>query len=381
MHIAQIVSTYPPYKGGMGNVAAGFSSGLRQRGYKVSIFTPKYNDADLREGARDDGVQKEGARDDVQYIKPAFSFSNSAYLPQMYSMLEGIDLIHLHYPFHGGAEVVAHYKKKHKKVPLVLTYHMDNIGHGLYKAFFQMYKRTFFPWIVNKADVITCSSLDYARHSNIKKYFGKKEIVELPIGVPDNFIPLGSRLENSVLQLLFVANLDKAHYFKGLTVLFDALEKLSKDGVSNFKLTVVGGGDQKNYYQDYVKKLGLESLVSWAGKLSDEELVSAYQASDLTILPSIDASEAYGMVLVESMACGTPVIASDLPGVRSVVSNVTGLLVKPNSADSLASAIELFIKDPNKLVEMRIVCAERVDEKYRWPRIIDNLELIYSELL
>ena len=113
----------------------------------------------------------------------------------------------------------------------------------------------------------------------------------------------------------------------------------------------------------------------------NEELVKAYQSSDLTILPSIDASEAFGMVLVESMACGTPVIASDLPGVRTVVSNVTGLLVQPNLVDSLASAIDTFIKQPSQLIELRKASAERAEEKYGWPRIIDKLEQIYIKLL
>ena len=143
-HIVHIVSTYPPYRGGMGNVAAQMVAGLKEKGARVNVIAPQY------------GHQPEDDTDagNIHRLKPWFSYGNSAFVPNMYSLLKKADLIHLHYPFFGGAETVAWFKKKHPNIPLVITYHMDVEGSGLLKAFFQIYAKTFLPWILGKADKI-----------------------------------------------------------------------------------------------------------------------------------------------------------------------------------------------------------------------------------
>ena len=82
---------------------------------------------------------------------------------------------------------------------------------------------------------------------------------------------------------------------------------------SNFHLIIVGDGDLKQNYIEKANKLGVNSQVTFAGRVSDEDLPLYYAASDVTVLPSTTMGEAFGLVLVEAMATGKPVIASNLP--------------------------------------------------------------------
>ncbi len=356
MKIAHIVSTYPPYIGGMGNVAAAMVKELEKRGHSCKVITP-----------------------DHEGIKSVLSFGNAAWLPSLTKHLHGVDIIHLHYPFYGGAQAVRLFKRKNPAVPLVMTYHMDNIGTGLKKLFFSSYRHTMFPWIMKQVDVVTVGSLDYAKHSFLTPYLNKKMVVELPYGVDEAFQPGDQKYTrhgpDPTLQLLFVATLDKAHYFKGLLVLLEALQNVKM----SMRLTVVGDGDLRSHYEEIVKKRDLLNKASFLGNLSQEDLIKQFQQADLSVLPSVDQSEAFGLVLVESMACGTPVLASDLPGVRSVFDDgKTGFVVAVNNAKALSAKLDEVARDLGRLEKMRNAASQRANELYRWPKIVDRLEGLYE---
>ncbi len=376
MHITQIVSTYPPYKGGMGNVVESYTKELLKKGHKVRVLTPQYRFHDPYP------VQGE-----VRRVKPVFTYGNSAFVPKLYSCLKKTDVIHLHYPFFGGAETVALFKKLHPETPLILSYHMDTVGDGFLGAIFKLYRKFLFPLILKQADKVLVASKDYADHSALARYKEKVDIVEIPFGVSEAFQAKEQTEDKGPFRLLFVASLDKAHYFKGLHNLLKALSFLQNER-KNFKekrdlhLTIVGDGDQKRFYQGLVKELGLDHLVTFKGRISDSELVKEYKQAHLTVLPSIDQSEAFGLVLIESMACGTPVIASNLPGVRSVVDHLeTGLVVHPNDITDLALAIETVVDNPEQYKAMQKASLEKVEKKYRWNKIAHTLEDLYKSVL
>lgn len=365
MRIAHVVSTYPPYHGGMGNVAQAMAQGLRERGHDCDVFTPDYRGEDAA------GVIR---------LRPWFSSRNAAFVPSLASRLkEGkYDVVHLHYPFLGGAESVFWFKWRNPKTRLFITYHMDTFGRGWRRAVLALYRRLFMRHMIRQADVVTCSSLDYAKHSALA---GLRNLnpVELPFGVADRFKPqVETPAAADKLVLLFVGGLDQAHYFKGLSVLFASLASLNKTELSKLGLNIVGDGDLRGVYEASVKDLGLQEQVHFSGKLDESGLVVAYQQADVTVLPSIDRSEAFGLVLLESMACGTPVIASDLPGVRTVLERErTGFLVRPNDVKDLAERLSFCVRRIKLLREMRPAAAKRVQDHYRWPHIIEQLESLY----
>ncbi|PIS05160.1 MAG: hypothetical protein COT81_02355, partial [Candidatus Buchananbacteria bacterium CG10_big_fil_rev_8_21_14_0_10_42_9] len=152
MKIAQIVSTFPPYHGGMGNTAYNFSKYLAKLGHDVTVITPttakKDNPAEFK----------------IEYLKPLFSFGNAGFLPQLFWRLSEYDIIHLHYPFFGGTEAVLFFKKfKNPKAKLVLQYHMDVVASGFKSCFFKIYNKIVRPQIIEIADLIICSSFDYIK--------------------------------------------------------------------------------------------------------------------------------------------------------------------------------------------------------------------------
>jgi glycosyltransferase involved in cell wall biosynthesis len=340
--------------------------GLMSRGHEVTVMTPDYG-----------GNQPSEAN--VMRIKPTFSSGNAAFVPSVYGMMPQADVLHLHYPFFGGAETAAYYAYRHPNTKFVVTYHMDTVGSGVKKMFFQTYKALCLSAILSQARAVTVSSLDYAATGALAPMLPRLPVSELPFGVDGRFVPASrSNDASGPLRLLFVGGLDTAHYFKGLHILFAALKGLSEPQRKSVTLDIVGDGDAKSGFESLAAETGMGEQVRFRGSLSETDLVTAYQQADLTVLPSIDRSEAYGLVLLESMACGTPVVASRLAGVRTLVEEgQTGFLVEPGDPLALRNRLSACIESPSLLPAMRENAARGIEERHRWPCIIEQLEALY----
>ena len=123
----------------------------------------------------------------------------------------------------------------------------------------------------------------------------------------------------------------------------------------------------------------LSKKIIFTGYIPDNELVDYYNLCDIFVLPSIDKSEAFGMVLLEAMACAKPVIATDLAGVRQVVEKkVNGLLVKPKNATHLAEQINFLLNHPDVARQYGQAGRQKVVGSYGWQTIADKLLEIYE---
>ncbi|HEX9664665.1 MAG TPA: glycosyltransferase family 4 protein, partial [Patescibacteria group bacterium] len=314
MKIAHLVSTFPPYTGGMGNVAYHQALELSKLGHQVEVFT-------LTNKSKFEQFK-------VNQLKPWLKYGNAGLIPQIFWKLKKFDIVHLHYPFFGGAEIVYFWKLFNRKKKLILTYHMDVVGQGALRYFFKFHNRFILPGIIKRADQVLVSSTDYLNNSNIKANYNKnhEKFTEIPLGVSESFQPEAKdeelleeyNLSHDDIILLFVGGLDKAHYFKGVELLIKTFAGLSKK-INNLKLLIVGGGGMKPDYQRLTTSLNIADRVVFTGRVSDELLPKVYNLSDIFVLPSTDRSEAFGLVILEAMACGKPVVASRLPGVRQVV--------------------------------------------------------------
>ncbi len=371
MKIAIVSPVFPPYRGGIGTAAYVEAVELSRRGHEVAVFVPRRSGEKNRE-------QEKGFR--LFCLRPFFRYGNAAFLPQLRWKLKGFDAVHLHYPFFGGAEVV---KGKFK---LIITYHHDVLGSGWLGKLFRWHTKNWMPKILGRADKIIVSSLDYAKNSNVKNILEKnpEKFIEVPFGVDvEKFSPTPSK--NELLQklglsqsdkiILFVGGLDRAHYFKGLEILIKARAE-----VPNAKILVVGDGDLRPHYEEMVKGLGLDDQVVFAGSVAAKDLPDYYNLADVLVLPSLDQSEAFGIVLIEAAACGKPVIASNLPGVRSVVEyGINGFTVSPGNAKELAEKINYFLNNPDEAKRFGVAGRERVLEKYDLKKLGERLEKIFLE--
>ncbi|MFH1661824.1 MAG: glycosyltransferase family 4 protein [Candidatus Falkowbacteria bacterium] len=373
MKIAQIVCTFPPYKGGMGNSVFELCKSLSKQGHNITVFTPKYKSLAKKGEALLYGENNFK----VVKLSPFLRFGNGAFLPQLLWKLKNFDIVHLHYPFFGGAEMVWLLKLLNPKIKLIIHYHMDSKLSFVFKIF-SAPSKFIFNSLFENASAITCASLDYVKNSGISKIYKKynHKFYEISFGVDINkFKSEENKKIDNKLNILFVGGLDKAHYFKGLGILLKAVSGFKKN---SYKLRIVGDGNLREKYKEQAEKLGIKKFIKFAGRVSDEDLPDHYRKADVFVLPSINRCEAFGLVLLEAMACGTPVIASDLPGVRSVFkNNEHGFLVRPGSADDLANKIKIFLENKELIKKMGEAGRKLVEDEYDWNKVGKKLDLIY----
>ncbi len=339
--IAIVTPTFPPYRGGIGGVACQDARQLAGLGYAVHVFTPAA-------GGRDDG----DLPFTVHRQRPLIRYGNAAFVPGV-AALAGAAIV-LHYPFFGGAEPLAAAKAYAGKGKLIVTYHMDVVGAGLLKAAFAAHTRWWMPRVLRAADLVLVTSRDYAAHGNLAAFAPEAmaKVRELPPAVDVVRFSPGPKpaellarhgLSASDRIVTFVGGLDKAHYFKGIPVLLRALAAKELAGV---KAVIVGDGDLRPGFEKEAAALGLASRVAFAGPVSDEELPAYHRLGDVFAFPSVDRSEAFGIAALEAAASGVPVVASDLPGVRTVVrEGVNGRRTAPGSASALALALASVLAD------------------------------------
>lgn len=387
MRIAHIVSSFPPYFGGMGNVVYQTAAELEKKGHEVVVFTVGYQQDMLAE----EGNELEKHISDVRRLWPSFQYGNAARLPQIQKELDDFDIVHFHYPFFGTANLIRKWKLKNPNKPLVITYHMDPKGDGWLGLVFKMYANFYSHKILSIGDKIIASSLDYVESSQASQIMktNQNKWVGLPFGVDiERFKPMNKqmalfsrhKLDPKKPVLLFVGGMDSPHYFKGVPILLKALLLLKRQEME-IQTVLVGDGDLREEFEMKAAGYGLARFVKFAGHVSNEELPYYYSMADLLVLPSIHQGEAFGMVLLEAMASGVPVLASDLPGVRTVAAD-GGMVFKTSDyvqlAESLAGYFSLNISDMQIWKENVRRVAE---EKYSWPVIVDKLENIYRELV
>lgn len=378
MKIAQVVCAFPPYRGGMGNVAHHYSLELANLGHEVTVFTPHYKDRE---------AQMENFK--IKSLVPWLSYGLGAWLPQLFWQLRGFDIVHLHYPFFGGALPVYCLKRYlPKETKLVLTYHLDVVGRGLLGKYFSWHTKHLMPRMIKIADKIIVTSRDYAENSNLAPFIKSmpEKFVEIPLGTDANiFHPLARdqelmakyQIKPEEKIILFVAALDRMHYFKGLNLLLEAMTKIK----SQARLIVVGKGDMKEGYEAKAKELGIGNKVNFAGYVGGNDLPKYYNLADVFVMPSVDKSEAFGIVYTEAMACQKPVIAANLPGVRTVVEdNKTGYLITPGDLDGLVSRIEKILGDKELASKFGQAGLAKVRSEYTWAGIAKKIEEVYTNL-
>jgi len=376
MKIAQVVSTFPPYKAGIGNTAYHLSWELAQLGDAVTVFTS----SSKGELGLDMSLPFS-----IKRLSPWLYYGNAGFVPQLFWKLRKFDVVHLHYPFFGGAEII-YFRDMLKPLNIILHYHMDVVGTGIMKRLFEFHSKYVMPRILQHANKIIVTSIDYAKQSNIKEIYASRgdKFAAIPLGVnPQLFTPrMKSRelLEKYQLHnkkiILFVGALDRAHYFKGINYLIKAFQLIASN--DDYRLMIVGDGNLKTSYESMVTNFGLERKVIFTGYVSDDWLPLYYNVADLFVLPSIDNSEAFGIALLEAMASGLPVIASDLPGVRSVVrKEKNGLLFKPKQITVLAKYLNHLLVNPQIGNRYGESGRKRVLEKYTWEIVGKSIYNLY----
>ena len=380
LRIAHLTATFPPYPGGAGNTAFRFARGQAERGHHVEVFTA---------AAEGDAPDPGGAI--VHRIDPVMAIGNAPLIPSL-ARLDSFDVVHLHYPFIFGSELtlLGRLRKRRRSAALIVHYKNRLLGRGTRGLMFETYEHTVAPALIRAADRILVLSEDHARSvSYLERALEHtpERLIEMPNGVDtDAFAPgpdlSGVRSELGIPEdavvAAFVATLDRAHHFKRVDV---AIEALARTRTRDLHMIVAGGGELLDGFRAEAAAAGLGARVHFLGPVPHAELPDVLRASDIFVLTT-EPPESFGIVLIEAMACGLPVIATDYPGVRAVVDEDTGILIPAGDSASGAEALDRMV-DIGAEGRERFGSAGRAkaEEQWAWPALLDRMELAYAEAI
>lgn len=370
MKIIQTPIRFYPAIGGVEKYVLDLSKELVKQGNKVKVICanePK-SDMTLFEGIN------------IERLNYLFKIANTNICLGLKSRLkkEDFDIIHTHIPTPWSADISGKIAMKKKK-PLILTYHNDLVKKGFAKIIANIYNHTLLKLLLKRADKIIITQPKYVDYSNyLKKY--KDKIVVLPNAVDVNrFKKINIKKEKN--SLFFLSVLDEFHKYKGLDYLFDSIKELKKKTPS-IKLYVAGKGKLLDEYKQLAEKLGIQDNVSFLGYISDEDLIRYYNKCELFVLPSIDHNEGFGIVLLEALACKTPVVTTNIVGIaEDIKENNCGLIVEPKNINQLSNAISNLLEKKMKRNSMGENGRKLIEKKYTWKKVAREMENVYRSVL
>lgn len=292
-----------------------------------------------------------------------------SYLLRLRQRARQVDIVHYHLP--NPLAVVSHYLSGISK-PFVVTYHSDIVKQ---QTALRLYEPLLLQFL-DSAERIVTTSPNLLEHSAYLSMFEDKCTV-VPLSVDLNTVDLdvecGDTPDEQVV--LFVGRLN---YYKGVEHLIDAFADLD----SSASLLIVGDGERREELEKRVEKLNMSDRVLFLGHVSDSRLQSLYNVADIFALPSVEPSEAFGIVQLEAMAHETPVVNTSLEsGVPWVsVEGETGLTVPPRDSNSLATAIDRLLSDDERRRRLGVNARKRVETKFSEERMISQMEDVYRDV-
>jgi len=379
MHVVQTHTRYFPHVDGVGSTVRGLSRELVARGHRVTVLCSKVDPS------RPATEEIEGVR--VRRIPTAGQISDTELplsLPvELARTVPDADVLHAHLPTPWTADVTA-LGGSLSGTPTVLTYHNDLVGTGLASHAAALYNRTGLKLTLRLVDRITITQPDYLTDSAHLDQFAEKVTV-VPNGVdPATFNPPGEKFRTGARpQVFFVALLDENHTYKGLDVLIDALAHLaeSEDATVCPDLIIGGDGGNRATYEQQVLDHGLNDRVTFLGYVPEADLPRRYAEADAFVLPSRScAQEGFGLVLLEALACETPVVTTPVVGIAdTIAAEPIGTLVDSDDPAALADGIGAVLDGAIDLDRdrMRTICEER----FSWGASVDTLEEVYRDLV
>lgn len=364
---------YPPTPGGIENVVAQQARMLRDSGYKVTVL--------CHSGQRCWRTYSEW-REDIRVIRcgcwgQLFSLPLAPALPWwLWRQARCHQLLCPHLP---NPLVSLLCLLLPRRLPMAIYWHSDIIKQKRLKQLVQWWQRR----LCRRAAAIMTSSANLARHSQVLPEFANK-IHIVPLGV-DTASPTclpAPPPELADRQGPFALFLGRLCYYKGLDVLLAALEQLPSEA-RNFPLVIAGDGPLKHYLQQKLHS-GCYPQVQFIERyVSDAEKQWLLKEAAFLLFPSTEASEAFGLVQLEAMRYGVPVINTHLPtGVPSVsLHEQTGLTVPPHDAAALAAAISRLINSPHLRRRLGQQAKSRVQRYYSLQQAQNALYHVYNQVL
>ncbi len=380
MHVLHLGKYFDPFRGGIENFTRLLALGTRDAGHQVSLLVHAH------EGGRSEEVLESGIRLVRSRVLGRWMYTPLApfFLFDLWRLLSRNrpDVLHVHLPNVSAFWLLL--CPPAWRIPWILHWHSDvefdsdeRLGRWLYRWCYRPLE-----WLLLKrAAAVICTSPNYLRASEaLQAFHGKSRIVPLSCEVAAEGSAENPEWPAGKLRLLMVGRLTP---YKGHGVLLNALAELEERGIE-VATVLVGAGKPEAELFSAAQCLFLERRVSMLSGLDDGQLSALYDSCDLVCLPSLNRAEAFGMVLLEAMTHGKPVVASELldSGVSWVVEHDrTGWLFPVADSDALAERLAWCLEHPEALREAGEHARRRFEERFAREQVLGETLQCYSEVL
>ena len=371
MKILQFGKFYPPHIGGIEKVMFDLTEGLNRRGVECDVLCsnkePKY-------------VEELDRGYSVIRTRSYGIYHSVSITPQIISKLrrvqDGYDIIHIHLPDPMAAAAL--YLGR-PKAALVLHWHGDVIRQKLLLPIY----RPFQTWMLKRSDAVLATSPNYIEGSSaLAPYISKCHVV--PIGVDISGIDVSTERVRQIRERFkgkrIVLSIGRLTPYKGYEYLIEAARHLGDDYV----ILIAGSGELEGLLSRRIRDLGLTGKVHMLGRVMHEDVGSYYEASDVFCLSSVSKNEAFGIVQVEAMLFGKPVVSTNVRGSGIVYANVdgeTGLVVEPRDPRALADAIMRICGDQDLYRRLAAGGLKRAGDVFTMDNMLDSTLEVYERVL
>jgi len=289
------------------------------------------------------------------------------------------DLYHLHFPDPMSHLALALLPGDRR---VIISWHSDIIRQ---KTLLALY-RPFLKSIINRASaIIAATPLHFSSSTQLTASRHPERFRVVPYGLDYSaYLAPGLDADAARIRAAYpgrrlVFSVGRHVYYKGFEYLIRAMGKLPADAL----LLLGGSGPLTSAYRKLIDELGLEKRVQLLGRVPDGELPALYRAAELFCMPSVDPSEAFGLVQLEAMACARPVVGCELKNGATFVNQhgVTGLVVPPRDPDALASAICTLLAEGRLAREMGEAGRRRACGEFSLDRMWSGTLQVYRDAL
>jgi rhamnosyl/mannosyltransferase len=327
--------------------------------------------------ASDDATAREDLVDQVPVsrVPTRMTLASTPLCPGMVAQIRNsqADIVHIHLP---NPMAVLAYLASGYRGPLVVTYHSDTVRQKVLGAMFE----PLLHHALRRSSAIIATSPPYRNTSSVlARYLDRCHVI--PYGIMlDQFEQCDAaavgRLRKQFGDRL-VISVGRLVYYKGFEYLVQAMTQV--DG----RLLIIGDGPLRGKLQELANRLGLGEKVIFAGEVQNENVVPFYHAADVFALGSVARSEAFGIVQIEAMAAGLPVVNTQLDSGVPFVSlhEQTGLTVPPADAGALATAINRLLND--ELLRRKLGAAARVRarQEFSLDTMVGRTTALYDQVI
>ena len=378
MRILQLGKFYP-IRGGVEKVMWDLTRGLSARGVDCDMLCatlPSDRTDPQDEGLEQpDGSLRFNAHGRVIRVKALSKKAATMISPAMVSWLcrhrADYDIIHVHHPDPMAALAL---RLSGFRGKVVLHWHSDILSQKLLLSLYRPLQN----WLIKRADIIVGTTPVYVKSSPWLKDVQQK-CTYVPIGIKPITIDkvASDAVSGRFPGKTILFSVGRLVPYKGFSVLIRAMKYLPE----KYQLIIGGSGPLRNQLEELIDSEGLRGRVFLEGYLSDEALRANYGACDIYVLPSIMKTEAFGIVQIEAMSCGKPVVATSIPG--SGVSwvnedGVSGRNVTPGEPKLMAGAIEDVMDNYRNFSNG---ARARFEEMFCEENMITSIHTIYETLV